>query len=343
MPSLLFIAGLVLSLMFAWGLGANDAANSMGTSVGSRALTLKKALVLFSIFMLAGAMLQGYMVIKTIGKGLLPPEAITDLGAMSIILGCSVWIVLCTWRGLPVSTSHSIVGATLGYGVVQVGLSGVNWSIVGKVVLSWLTSPVMSMAIAFAVYKALMVLISRVASGRNAEHVFRILQVGTACYVAYAFGANDVGNATGIFLALAEGYVAWGENTSRLLAAWGALGIIIGAWSWGYRVIYTIGSRITRLSPTTGFVSEFSAATTILVFTTIPYVLFGFGMPISTTHCAVGAVVGVGLARGGTGGVDKVTTAWIIVAWAATVLSAALLTIVIYNLFGFIAELSALI
>lgn len=337
----LFIAGLALSLIFAWGLGANDAANSMGTSVGSRVLTLRRALILFTVFMTAGAMLQGYMVIKTIGRGLLPPEAITDLGAVSIVLGGSLWIILCTWRGIPISTTHSVIGAALGYGLLRVGLSDINWLIVGNVVLSWLISPALSMVIAFITYKALMVLIGRItANGGSIEPLLRLIQVGTACYVAYAFGANDVGNATGVFLVLTERYI--GGSASQLLAAWGVLGIALGAWTWGYRVIYTIGSRITRLSVTTGFTAEFSAATTILAFTIIPYALFGFGMPISTTHCAVGAVIGVGIARGGTSGVDRVVTIWIVLAWLATVLSAALLTIIAYKLLSFIAWLYAL-
>jgi len=337
----LFIAGLALSLIFAWGLGANDAANSMGTSVGSRVLTLRRALILFTVFMTAGAMLQGYMVIKTIGRGLLPPEAITDLGAVSIVLGGSLWIILCTWRGIPISTTHSVIGAALGYGLLRVGLSDINWLIVGNVVLSWLISPALSMVIAFITYKALMVLIGRItANGGSIEPLLRLIQVGTACYVAYAFGANDVGNATGVFLVLTERYI--GGSASQLLAAWGVLGVALGAWTWGYRVIYTIGSRITRLSVTTGFTAEFSAATTILAFTIIPYALFGFGMPISTTHCAVGAVIGVGIARGGTSGVDRVVTIWIVLAWLATVLSAALLTIIAYKLLSFIAWLYAL-
>ena len=365
----------------AWNIGANDVANAMGTSVGSGALTLRRAVILAGIFEFLGAVLVGSHVTDTIRGKILDVDAfevaggmgangplILALGMLSALLAAGLWLHLATFLSLPVSTTHSIVGALIGVGLVSLGLDGIDWGTVRNIVLSWFVSPllggvlgyltfvmvrrrvlrsrdpihetrtvapylivvVVSLIVLSFTYKALnnvldapplvmavgVALAIGVVGGlitavglrlrpapvdaepyRYVEGVFAGLQVVTACYVAFAHGANDVANAIGPVAAV----VNLSNNGFNSLATqvpvppWvlmlGGVGILLGLATYGYRVIATIGKEITEMTPTRGFSAEFGAATTVLVASRL-------GLPVSTTHTLVGSVIGVGFAQG---------------------------------------------
>ncbi len=320
-----------LALLIAWIIGANDAANSVATSVGGRILSLKKAMLFFSVFTFLGAVTQGYRVMKTLGKGIVPIEYLTPLAVFAAVLATFIWVYFCTWKGIPVSTSHSAVGGVLGAGLVVAGVTNINWGVMSSVVLSWVLSPLVAMSFALVMYKTLNYVVTRrfkeITS--NYERTIRLLQIGVLCFTAYSFGANDVANAVGVVSAVLGERQLWFVGSTIWLAALGAGGIIVGGLTYGRRVIITIGSRITTLNPLSGFIAQFSMAITVLLFTIVPHVLWGYGMPISTTHSIVGAVIGVGLAKG-IKAVDRTVTTYIISSWLLTVPCAAGIATVIY-------------
>ncbi len=320
-----------LALLIAWVIGANDAANSVATSVGGRILSLKKAMLFFSVFTFLGAVTQGYRVMKTLGKGIVPIEFLNPLAVFAAVLAIFIWVYFCTWKGIPVSTSHSAVGGVLGVGLVVAGIANINWKIMASVVLSWVLSPLLAMSFALIIYKTLDYIISRKLRENvsNYERQIRLLQIGVLCFTAYSFGANDVANAVGVISAILGGQQIWIIGSTIWLAALGAGGIIIGGLTYGRRVILTIGSRITTLNPLSGFIAQFSMAITVLLFTIVPHILWGYGMPISTTHSIVGAVIGVGLAKG-IKAVDRTVTTYIVFSWLLTVPCAAGIATVIY-------------
>ena len=319
--------GLALSFYVAWCLGANDAANPTECAVGSGVLSLRRALILFCIFVALGAILQGFMVIKTIGKGVV--EDVSVLGALSVVFSACLWITFCTWRGLPVSTTHSIIGSVLGYGLVRSGLEGINWGVFGGVGLSWIASPLAAAGLAYLLYKILSRTLPKLQHG---DWYTRALLVFSLCLSAYAFGANDVGNATGVFLSITAELESIPRSMLLLgLALLGTFGIAVGAFTWGYRVIETVGHKITRLDPIMGGAAELSNAVSVYLFTTLPYMLFGWGMPISTTLASVGSIIGVGVSKNR----DTVSSRMIlriIGAWVFTVPCAAVLCGTIYTL-----------
>ena len=371
--------GVAAALYMAWNIGANDVANAMGTSVGSGALTLMGAVVLAGIFEFAGATLVGTHVTETVRKGILSASAFSAAGPLGAdapkvlmqgmvasLAAAGVWLQIATTFGLPVSTTHSIIGSLVGFALVAVDGSAVAWGTVGKVAASWVLSPVLGAVIAAAmfvwvsrgilrhdepvratvrlgphmialvvfilvlsfVYKALSNVlqeprwwtvaagaaviagfgwaISRYLLRRTApedgeasypyvERIFGRLQIVTACFVAFAHGANDVANAVGPVAAVVQIHQL-GELPAQVpVPMWilvlGGVGIVVGLATWGYKVIATVGGAITELTPTRGFSAEFGAATTVLAASRL-------GMPVSTTHTLVGAVIGVGLARG---------------------------------------------
>ncbi|HEX6939641.1 MAG TPA: anion permease [Longimicrobiales bacterium] len=371
---------LVAGLYMAWTIGANDVANAMGTSVGSGALTLTMAIVLAGVFEFAGATLVGSEVTSTISKGIVETSLfdptgplgadgpiLLALGMLSALLASALWLHLATHLGLPVSTTHSIVGAVVGVGVVSFGLGGVDWPKMGQIVASWFISPVLGGVLAFLTFHAIRRWILRspdpvratkrfspylvgivvaimvlsfiykvlknrmelppavmsllVAAGAGlaagvltaaltretrpvtkdpyayVERVFALLQVATACFVAFAHGANDVANAVGPLSAVVELYRGGFTGVSPEVGVpfWvlvlGGAGIVIGLATLGYKVIATIGRQITEITPTRGFSAEFGAATTVLIASSL-------GLPISTTHTLVGGVIGVGFAQG---------------------------------------------
>jgi len=432
---LIFIAILIAAYM-AWNIGANDVANAMGTSVGSGALTLRRAIIVAAVFEFAGAFFAGDAVTDTVRKGVLEfsddeMAALTielQYGFIAAMLAASLWITVATRYGLPVSTTHTIVGGIIGIGM-YIQASAVNWGVVLKIALSWVVSPLLGGLLAyltFAViratimnaehpidrarwmapilalptffvlglalqYKALKGFIKKLdaaghidkahwlpSSGGSSfnplaegawlplnslllalflglvasvvlylilrrfefpeegyagvERIFVWLQIITACYVAFGHGANDRSNAIGPMAAVwqvsQEGILQSEAAIPTWLILLGSLGIVLGVVTWGYRVMATIGNKITHITPTRGFAAEFGAATTVLIFS-MPFL----AVPISTTHTLVGAVVGVGLA-GGASSVDFRVFGRIAASWVASLPIAAFGAVVLYILFG---------
>mgnify|MGYP001185303447 CR=1 FL=1 len=439
--TLVLIVSLVVCAYMSWNIGANDVANAMGTSVGSRALTLRQAVIIAAIFEFAGAFFAGDAVTDTVRKGILSVdfETVTDDFAndlmyafIAAMMAAAVWLTIATRFGLPVSTTHSIIGGIVGVGLVlevQHDTSLIDWEVIRKVVMSWVASPLMGGLLAFftffiikeAILEAkdpiarsrwlapvlaiptffvlglalqfkalkgffgkaesegwitskydwlpvkengswnpmdpnawfpinsliLAGMISVIAAGmlgyvlRNydfkgekdgfhgVEKIFVWLQVITAAYVAFAHGANDRSNAIGPMAAVYQILSSGGELTAKAdvptwLVLLGSVGIAIGVMTWGWRVMDTIGKKITDITPTRGFAAEFGAATTILIFS-MPFL----AVPVSTTHTLVGAVVGVGLA-GGAKAVDFRVFGKIFASWVASLPAAGFGSIVIF-------------
>ncbi len=402
-PTLLFIAGGAAAIGFymAWSIGANDVANSMATAVGAKAITFKQAVLIAGILNFAGAILLGPHVAGTIKGGIVKGSVIADphtllLGFVASLIAAALWVTLSTWRELPISTTHSVIGALIGFGIIAGGVSSIDWSVMGKVASSWVLSPVVGCIIAFFVFKVIVktifakdepvkaakivgplaigitaflivsslflktklsemsgvsdlsqvLLISTVISAiaciiamfllRNieaksvedyatVEGIFRKLQIVTSCYVAFSHGANDVANAiapVAAIIPLANGEMSLTAGIPTELLALGGIGIALGCMTWGRRVMKTVGGRITSLTNTRGFSVDFAAATTVLVASKL-------GLPISTSHTVVGAVIGVGLARG-LEAVDLSVIKKIVVSWLLTVPIAAATSAVIF-------------
>ena len=369
MEYVILVLGFTIGFYMAWNIGANDVANSMASAVGAKAITLRQAIFIAGILNIVGAAFIGSHVTDTIRKGIVSPDVLNDphvalVGALSALLAAALWVSFATWKSLPVSTTHSIVGAMVGFGIVTGGFSVINWAGLGAVVASWVISPVFSMVIAFVMFKiivriilsrpdpvgtafrlsplfigmavfvVIMSFVFKTPLGKNlalstpmafstalvcsvllgflgkrlllwfrnvrtgeegAEGVFRRIQIGTSCYVALAQGANDVANAIGplalIYFLVTTGEAGQTVPVPYVLLLFGGVGIAAGIAMGGARVIRTVGERITTLSNTRGFSVDFAAATTVLLASKM-------GLPVSTTHAAVGGVLGVGLARG---------------------------------------------
>ena len=388
--TIVLIAGIIIALYMAWNIGANDVANSMGTSVGSGALTLKGAIIVAGIFEFLGAVLVGKHVTNTIAKGIVSPTALSSqiilMGMISALLGAALWVTMSTYLGLPVSTTHSIVGAVMGF-VMVINISLIHWDVVANIAASWVISPLSGALIAFLIFftlkktvlgkedpikeakivapffiflTAAIITMSVIYKGlknlnfdlsiwpaleisalagfvasiigyfflrryhakyRNdvdkyekLEKFFAYLQVMTAASVAFAHGANDVANAVGPLVVIVDIVSGVGVGAKVAIPLWvlalGGFGIVLGISTWGYRVIYTIGKKITEVTPTRGFSAELATAFTVLVFSKL-------GMPISTSHVIVGSVLGVGFARG-IATVDYRVVKNIIYAWLLT-------------------------
>ena len=401
---ILIILAAVVGFVMAWGIGANDVANAMGTSVGSKALTIKQAIIIAMIFEFAGAYLAGGEVTSTIRKGIIDTAYFIDipeylvLGMISALFAAGIWLGVASYLGWPVSTTHSIIGAIIGFTAVGVSMDAVAWSKVGGIVGSWVVTPAISGIIAYLIYQsasklifqtdkpfenaqkyvpfymafagfvmalvtikkglkhvgldmsdtsgyllaiALSVVIAFIGKWlisrqtyshsddtelqrANVEKVFALLMVVTACCMAFAHGSNDVANAIGPLAAVVS-VVSTGEITaSSTLAPWilplGGLGIVAGLALFGHRVIATIGEGITHLTPSRGFAAEMAAACTVVIAS-------GTGLPISTTQTLVGAVLGVGLARGvsalNLGIIRNIVISWIVTLPAGAILSIA--------------------
>jgi PiT family inorganic phosphate transporter len=401
---------LVLACLFgffmAWGVGANDVANAMGTSVGSRALTIKQAIIIAMVFEFAGAYLAGGQVTETIKSGIvdasvIPPQLMV-LGMMSALLAAGTWLLIASTRGWPVSTTHSIVGAVIGFAAVGISMDAVHWEGVGPIVASWVVSPVLSGLVAFGIFVSVqkliidtdkpflnakrfvplymfatgfMVSIMTVTKGlkhiglnlspfegfllavgvgvavmllgvalltrirvdaeadkdfhyASVEKVFAVLMIFTACSMAFAHGSNDVANAVGPLAAIVGVIQSGGEavGAKAALPSWvlllGAVGIVIGLATYGYKVIATIGKEITELTPSRGFAAELATATTVVGASAI-------GLPVSTTHTLVGAVLGVGIARG-IGALNLGVIGSIFMSWVITLPVGAFLSIVFF-------------
>lgn len=333
MIDLLIILAVISAFYMAWNIGANDAANSMATSYGSRALNLRQIIILAAILEFIGATLFGKNVVKTIAKGIVPIETLDPhlviYGAVAALLSAGLWITIATYLHLPVSTTHSIVGAMLGFGIAAVSqnhlsLDAIKWDELFKIMLSWLISPIVGAILAFFIFSLIRIILFRKFHYERVERVFRYLQVFTACYIAFTHGSNDVANSVAP-LAIIFGHSAGGYyEIPREILAFGGIGIAIGIATWGYRVIKVVGDRITQLTYTRGFSAEFATATTVLTASAI-------GMPISTTHTLVGSVIGVGLA-GGLAGVNLDVIKKIIFSWILTLPISMLFSIGIYTI-----------
>ncbi len=398
------IVGYVFGFYMAWNIGANDVANSMASAVGAKAITIRQAVFIAGILNIVGAACIGSHVTDTIRKGIVSTEVLTDphlalIGALSALLAAAFWVSFATWKSLPVSTTHSIVGAMIGFGIMAGGFSVINWTKLFAVIMSWVISPVFSIVIAFLMFKLIVFIIlskkdsfaralklspffigmtvfivvlsflfktpmgSKLSIGtpaalavavvlalifgytgkrlltrlinnkksNGAEEIFRRIQIGTSCYVALAQGANDVANAIGplavIYFLVKTGSVGAKVPVPVFLLVFGGIGIACGIGMAGHRVMETIGTKITTLTNTRGFSVDFAAATTVLLASKM-------GLPVSTTHAAVGGVLGVGLARG-IEAVNFGIVFKIMLYWVLTVPAAAATSMVIFKILQF--------
>ena len=410
---LIILAG-AFGFFMAWGVGANDVANAMGTSVGSKALTIKQAILIAMVFEFAGAYLAGGEVTSTIRKGIVDSEIFTNspdllvFGMLSALLAAGTWLMIASFMGWPVSTTHSIVGAIVGFAAVGVSVDAVNWSKVSTIVASWVVSPVIAGTISFALFRSVQnlilihddpfvrakkyaplymfavgflmamvtilkglkhvfkdigmslsfgesivwsamfgILIAMLGSYllskvkrdlaleetnrfANVERVFAVLMIFTACSMAFAHGSNDVANAVGPLAAVVNVVNSGGVILAKsTMPSWilllGGAGIVFGLATYGFKVMGTIGRKITELTPSRGFAAELGAAATV-VFAS------GTGLPISTTHTLVGAVLGVGLARG-LGALNLKMIGSIFLSWVVTLPAGAGLSILFFFFF----------
>jgi len=400
----LLVMAILAGFYMAVNIGANDVANSMGTSVGSGALTLRKAVIVAGVCTFVGAVLLGVYVTDTIRKGIINPAIFAPnpnlliYGMMAVLLGAGAWISIATYLRLPVSTTHSIVGALIGFGLLGAGIPGINWKVVGIIILSWFISPiggagisyllftivkrkildtpsplkaikrigpffvglvlfVIGFAVIYGVSKKLLgspglfyilgiaaaiaiigALASYIFLGRyplneddeyeEMEELSKPLQILSASYLALAHGANDVANSVGpiaaILAVMETQKVTMQVPVPIWVLALGGVGLVVGISTWGYRVIETIGKKITEVTPTRGFAAEFGAATAVIVCSRL-------GMPVSTTHAAVGSVIGVGMARG-IGAINLRVIVKIGISWLITLPAGAGFTIIIYKI-----------
>ena len=401
---LVLTLALVFGLYMAWGIGANDVANAMATSVGSRALTVGQAIMIAAVFEFLGAFLAGGEVTSTVRKDILDVSSLASepdvliCGMLASLLAAGTWLMVASHYGWPVSTTHSIIGAIIGFGIVAVGADAVYWGEVGSIAASWVVSPLLAGGLAFFMFRTMQrlifeqddplarakrygpfyafltalvialvtflkglkhvgldisptlaivysllfalgimsvayVVISRLQFSdvedsrfREVERIFGVLMVVTAAAMAFAHGSNDVANAIGPVAAIVS-VVSTGEVMQETaLPPWvlllGGCGIVLGLATYGYRVIATVGTRITELTPSRGFVAGLSAATIVVLAS-------GTGLPISTTHTLVGAVLGIGLARG-IGALDLGVIRSIFTSWIVTLPVGAVLAVVFY-------------
>lgn len=331
---LLLIVGLVLAFITAINIGGNDAANPTCAPVGAGVLTIKQALMLFSLFTILGASLQGYMVMKTIGSGIVP--SIDVLGAISIIICANIWILFATLRGMAISTGHAIVSAVIGYGIAVYGFNGLNSGILGTIGLSWIISPFCALAVAIGLFKLIHIAAARYHGDPvRFERYMKSLLIISLCFAAYSFGANDVSHATGVFFKIAGEAVKVSEYISMiLLSIYGAIGLIIGGLTIGKKVIATLAFKVTRLDIPTALAASLSNAIVVYLFATLPFLLTGYGLPISSSYASVGAIIGAGLANN-TRSVSKKSILKLISFWILTVPINIILCIVIFSFFNY--------
>lgn len=404
---LFIILACAFGFFMAWGVGANDVANAMGTSVGSKAITIRQAITIAIIFEFLGAWLAGGEVTATIRNGIIDPSLLSETpqylvyGMLSSLLAAAIWLMVASKKGWPVSTTHSIVGAIAGFAVAGLGPQSVHWDVLGKIVSSWVVSPVMAGLIAFLLFRSIQSLIFEnkdpLAAARRyvpgymflvgfivamvtllkglshvglnlsfidallwamgigaiitllgillerrigheprkenrssfsgVERIFGVLMMFTACAMAFAHGSNDVANAVGPLAAVVSVVENQGEIGGSAVLPWwililGGGGIVVGLLTYGHRVIATVGTGITELTPSRGFAATLAAATTVVIAS-------GTGLPISTTHTLVGAVLGVGLARG-MQALNLRVLGTIVISWLVTLPAGAALSIIFF-------------
>lgn len=293
--ALLFIAGAYVG----WNIGANDAANCIGTSVGSGLITYRRGILLVAVFVMVGALLQGQNVMKTIGKGIVT-EQLPLASVFSALLSAGFFVTLATWFKLPVSTSQAIVGGVAGVGF-SAGMD-VNLAKLLTIVQIWIVCPFLTGLLAVLIYKFLSIPIRKIQRPELWDRMVGVLLVGSAAYVAFSLGSNDVGNSVGPIANL--GF------SSRWLAVLGGAALAVGALTFGHRVTQTVGSGITTLDPLSASSAQLAAALGVHFFSIL-------GIPVSTSQSVVGAVVGVGLVHG-VRAVERKRVLEILVGWVAT-------------------------
>lgn len=408
--TIFLIMAVIFGLYMTWGIGANDVANAMGTSVGSGAVTVKQAILIAAIFEFAGAFIAGGSVTKTIRKGIIDPGAITGspellvYGMLAALLAAAIWLMIASYRGWPVSTTHSIVGAIVGFAIAGIGMEAVNWGKIGQIAASWVVSPVLGGVIALVlmlsirklilnaenpfasakrygpfyvflvgfivslvtlfkglkhlnlefsmgesfviavIFGLVVAFIGRLMINRvqvddaadrdfhyaSVEKAFVPMMIFTACAMAFAHGSNDVANGIGPLAAVVSIVESGGEVGQKAsLPIWililGGAGIVVGLATMGWKVMQTIGTKITELTPTRGYCATLAAATTVVLASKT-------GLPVSTTHIAVGAVMGVGLARG-LGALDLRVVGNIVISWVVTLPAGGILAAIFFFIF----------
>ena len=313
------IATIVACVFIGWSIGANDAANCVGAAVGSRRISFRFGILLTAVFGFLGAMFIGHRVIKTVGKGIVPLHQIDPAIAMYIALaacfGAGLWVIFATYLKIPVSTSHSIVGAVGGAGLA-VG-APIMWGKLLNIFIGWVATPFGSAMIAFICYYPFRFIIYRLIPYRYKNKGLTALIVLASAYLAFSWGGNDVANATGVI-------VGSGITSSFMATLIGGTAIIIGIVTWGYKVIETVGFKITRFIPIMTIVAQFASALNVYLYTMI-------GIPVSTSHSIVGAVVGVGLVTGKHVFSIKLARE-IVFAWAVTPFAAGIASFLIMTL-----------
>lgn len=396
----------VFGLYMAWGIGANDVANAMATSTGAKAITIKQAFLIAAVFEFAGAVLAGDQVTSTIRSGIIDSgvmahdPALLIYGMLSSLLAAAIWLTIASYKGWPVSTTHTLIGAIVGFGAIGIGIEAVHWNKVATIATSWVIAPVVAGALAYLLFRSVQFLILErddpVAQARRwvpiymffaafnialvtmlkglthvgldldlpttyllataigvlvaglgvwgvrriravpgadrqsqfvtVERLFGVLMIVTACAMAFAHGSNDVSNAVGPVAAVISVATTGQVGQSAPLSPWvlllGGVGIVLGLATFGRKVMRTVGEQITALTPSRGFAAEMAAAVTTVVAS-------GTGMPISTTHTLVGAVLGVGFARG-IAAINLSVVRNIFVSWVITIPIGAMLSIVLF-------------
>ncbi|MFH1406878.1 MAG: inorganic phosphate transporter [Candidatus Omnitrophota bacterium] len=302
---LAFLLVILAGLFMGWNIGANDAANCVGVDIGSGKMTVKQGIIITCVFSLLGALLLGSHVIKTVGKGIVPLDKLEHNVAVYITLaaafGAGIWVMLATYFKLPVSTSHAIVGAVGGAGLACNTL--IIWKKLLDIFICWVITPFGSALLAFLMYYPVLFLFSLLVPKKYEDKVVAFLIFVTSAYLAFAWGANDVANATGIMV----GSKMVTKNIAVLI---GASAIIIGIVTWGRKVIETVGFNITHLTPLMAIVAEVASALNVTIYTLL-------GIPVSTSHSIVGAVFGIGLVKG-IKSIDIGIIRGIVFAWVCT-------------------------
>jgi PiT family inorganic phosphate transporter len=328
---ILLFVGLVLSFFIAWNLGANDAATPCDTAVGARVITPTKAILLFSFFTAIGAIAQGHMNIKTIAQGIVP--LIDPYGAITITIAAGLWSTFCTWKGLEISMTYTVVGSVIGYAMIVYG--SFDLEVLVRIIISWIVSPLSSIVVAYTLYKLIRKLFNNVLEDTRFQRANSYALIGALCFSAYSFGANDVGNATGVYVAVTQNVLGLPDNTTMLvLAVLGAIGIAIGGLTWGRRVIETVAFKIVRIDALSGLAAETTNALVVYLFTTIPYFYLGYGLPVSTSIVGIGAIIGTAFARG-QGIVDKRTMFRLLITWLITLPVTATISAILYTVFTY--------
>ena len=408
--SVLFIMlAVVLCFLMTWGVGANDLANVMSTTMGSKAVTVKQAMLIAVVFEFAGAFFGGAGVTETMRDGIINTSQLVDQplvlieGMLGVLLACTIWMNLASYLGVPVSITNALVGSMVGFGSLVLGNDAIHWNQVSHIAIGWISSPLIAGITAYGLFISIqqsifvksdpleraklyvpiylflvgsilsfitvfkgfnhfdihfnfkqnlavmllssisitcigMVFIKRIPEHANSrrrdrfiqvEKYFAVLMAMTACAMVFAHGSNDVALAVGPLSMIhslvlhadqpldAIGYPAW-------IILLGCVGVISGLLMYGRKVIETVGSSITALTPSRAFAATLAAATTVVVATSI-------GIPVSATQTLVGAVLGVGLARG-IGALNLIVIRNIFTSWILTLPAASLLTILSYKL-----------